>query len=195
MSKEIKITCTGADTVPIEHLIPFQGNLKELSKQNHAKLKKSMIDYGFSFPVFVWRNDNKMNLLDGHQRLQTLTLMQGEGWTIPPLPVVWIDALDEKEAKTKLLLAVGQYGKITDEGLFEFISQSSLDMELLKESVELPGIDFDKLRIGSGDEVDLKSIDIKNEIIVEINCENEQQQKNLYDEFVERGLKCRLLTF
>ena len=40
MSKEIKVTCKGADILPIDALENFQGNLKKITKENLNKLKK-----------------------------------------------------------------------------------------------------------------------------------------------------------
>ena len=34
MSKEIKVTCKGADILPIDALENFQGNLKKITKEN-----------------------------------------------------------------------------------------------------------------------------------------------------------------
>ncbi len=158
MKKQVKISCTGAALLDIDQIKPFQGSLKELSKENYVKLRKAIEDYGFSFPVFVWRKDGNYWNIDGHQRISTLKVMQGEGWTIPPLPVVWIDALDEKEAKTKLLLAVGQYGKTTYEGLNEFICMAGLDFDLLEGITELPGIDFNTYEKGFSPENKEKEI-------------------------------------
>lgn len=148
--KIIRITCTGAATIPINMVEPFQGSLKTLSKRAFHKLKKSLVDFGFSFPLFVWRDSGHFWTIDGHQRVATLKEMQREGWSIPELPVVWIDANDEKEAKHKLLLAVGAYGKVTDEGLYEFIHQACLDSLAINETVELPEIDFEKFMDGYG---------------------------------------------
>ena len=148
MGSEVRIECTGAGVLELDLIEPFQGSLKTLSKQAFQKLKKSIIDFGFSFPVFVWRSAGRYFTLDGHQRIQTLKEMRKEGFIIPALPVVWIDAVDEKEAKHKLLLAVGQYGKVTDEGLYEFIQSACLDMGKLNETIELSDFDFGKFVSG-----------------------------------------------
>ena len=148
--KTVKITCQGADVLDINQLTTFQGTLKELSKANYKKLRKAIEDFGFSFPVFVWRNSGNFNILDGHQRILTLQTMQNEGWEIPPIPVVWIDAIDEKEAKTKLLLAVGQYGKLSDESLYEYLKTAELEIPGLSDLMELPGIDFAKYQAKFG---------------------------------------------
>jgi DNA modification methylase len=148
--KAIKITCTGAATLDIDQLTGFQGELKELSKENYAKLRKAIEGYGFSFPIFVWRNGDKNNILDGHQRVLTLKLMREEGWTVPPLPVIYVSALDQKEAKAKLLLAISQYGKISEDGLYSFINDAGMDMDFLKDGFDLPGINFDKFEANFG---------------------------------------------
>jgi hypothetical protein len=140
--KELKISCTGADTLRIEQIEPFQGQLKELSKANYKKLRKSMEDFGFSFPFFIWRTDGRFKTIDGHQRTLTLLEMVKDGWTIPPLPVVWIHALDEKEAKVKILLAIGQYGQVTEEGLHEFMHLSEINIDYIKDTVHLPEINL-----------------------------------------------------
>jgi DNA modification methylase len=153
--KKIKVQCTGAATLPIDSIKPFQGSLKTLPKSAFAKLKKSMIDFGFSFPLFVWKHNGQNMTLDGHQRISTLQEMRKEGFEVPELPVVWIEAKDEKEAKHKLLLAVGQYGKVTDEGLYEFIKTACLEMGELNETIELGDIDFTKFLAGYGEEHEL----------------------------------------
>jgi DNA modification methylase len=68
--------------------------------------------------------------------------MISEGWSIDPIPVVEIEAENEKEAKRLVLLISSRYGHVTDEGLYEFIMTSELDFNELKEEVDLPEIDF-----------------------------------------------------
>jgi hypothetical protein len=146
--KQVKISCEGAALLDIDQMEPFQGSLKELSKAAYNRLRKSIEDYGFSFPVFIWKNENRFWTLDGHQRQSTLKVMRDEGWEVPPLPVDWIHALDAKEAHLKLLLAVSNYGKVTDEGLYEYLAISELSLDSLKSVVDLPEIDFEKFEKG-----------------------------------------------
>ena len=92
--KEIKITCKGADSFPIEALLAFQDNLKTLPKEEFEKLKHSIEKHGFSFPVFVWRNHSKKYIIDGHQRLYVLKKMLEDGYEVKggKVPVDWIKA-------------------------------------------------------------------------------------------------------
>jgi len=160
---EIRIECTGTENIDLDNLVELQGNLKDLSKENYTRLKDSIIKYGFSFPMFVWKNEGKNYIIDAHQRKKTLQKLKEEGCEIPPLPTVFINAKDRIEAKEKLLQLNSNYGKITQDGLYEFINEpgSELDFEELKMDIDLPDIDMDKFNAefyedesdGSEDEV------------------------------------------
>lgn len=128
----IEITCQGATTVELDELNDLQGNLKDFTDTNYAKLRDSILTYGFSFPVFIWIDpqDNRKWIVDSHARKATLLRMRTEGITIPPLPADIIHAKDKNEAKQKLLLLNSQYGKMTPEGLYEFIHEPGLELDM-----------------------------------------------------------------
>lgn len=140
MSKTIKITCKGQKYYPIDKLKNFQGELKELRKDEFEKLKRSILKHGFSFPVFVWGDF----LMDGHQRVFVVGKLLEDGYTIGDIPVVEIDAKNEKEAAEKLLLLNSRYAKITDDGLYEYLNNFELDISELKVDLELPEINLDR---------------------------------------------------
>ena len=100
--------------VPVSSLEPLQGKLKDLAQREYNKLKRSITENGLIVPFFVWLEEGK--LLDGHQRQR---IFQREGWEMD-VPVVYISAADEQDAKRKLLVISSQYGKITQEGWDEF---------------------------------------------------------------------------
>lgn len=118
--KMIEIKCKGADTLPIDRILEFQGGLKELSKENEKKLRNSILKFGFIAPFFVWDDHGEWRLLDGHQRLKTLLKMREEGYDIPMLPVDYIEADSEEDAKRKLLHITSQYGEFTADGFENF---------------------------------------------------------------------------
>jgi len=148
--KEIQIKCKGNRYVNWKELKPFQGNLKELSPQNFKKLKQSIINLGWISPCFVW---DKNKTLDGHGRLLVLPEIEKEGYVIPPLPVVDIQAPDKRTAGKILLAINSRYQRITQEGLDEFIKNNDIDFN------ELDDIDIPEFSI----EEFLK--DMKNEVI------------------------------
>ena len=123
----IVINCTGSDTVDIDQLTEFQGKLKERSAGDVEKIIKSIKKHGFSFPFFVWKNDGKNNVLDGHGRLLALKQMAAAGEEIPALPCVYISAKDEAEAKEKLLKLNSQYGHMTADSVAAFLGDIKID--------------------------------------------------------------------
>jgi len=147
MIKEIRIACTGAATLELEQIEPFQGNLKDLSKENYNKLRKQILELGFSEPMSVWKTpEGKYMAINCHQRLRVLTEMKrAEGFKIPRLPVSFIEAETEHEAKKKILALTSQFGELTSAGLFEFASLNNIDLPTL-EDFRFPEINMDNFK-------------------------------------------------
>lgn len=124
---EIQISCKGADVLPLAELKDFQGDLKTITPENLDKLKRSIKKHGFTAPIFVWDNGGVKNILDGSQRMKALIGLQAEGVHVPDLPVVYIYADNEKDAKEKLLYITSQYGEFTNDGFFEFTDDLDFD--------------------------------------------------------------------
>lgn len=114
----------GLPTKPIADLLPTQGDLKDLTEVNYNKLKNVIERRGFSYPVYVWEDKDKvLHLLDGHQRQRVLNR---EGWN-EPIPYLKVPARDLKEAMARLLEITSQYATITQEGIDEFIGRYELN--------------------------------------------------------------------
>lgn len=138
---ELNIECRGATSVALEELNELQGNLKDLTEDNYVKLRNSMTEHGFSFPIFYWQDtEGKKWIIDAHQRHRTLKKMKEEGWNIPLLPADPIFAKDKAQAKKKLLLLNSRYGQLTQEGWDEFTSD--LDLSDIDDMLEIPEMDF-----------------------------------------------------
>ena len=142
----MRITCETKDNLPLSALTEFQGGLKKRTVEDTKKIEKSINDYGFATPFFVWKHDGINSVLDGHGRLQTLKEMQKRGEEIPPLPVVYIDCKDEATAKNLLLRICSTYGEMTAETVRDFIKELE--------------IAFDDIRLSSGT-IDLTQLDKK----------------------------------
>lgn len=61
--------------------------------------------------------------LDGHQRIKALCSLREEGWDIPLLPVAFIEASDEADARKKLLAISSQYGEFDSSELSEWLDE------------------------------------------------------------------------
>lgn len=111
-------------TIPIQDLLPTQGELKDLTDINYNKLKNNIIRRGFIDPVSVWEDSKGLkHLLDGHQRQRVLIK---EGWN-EPIPYFNIPAKDLQEAAAIVLELTSQYGTITQEGLDSHIAKYELN--------------------------------------------------------------------
>ena len=139
-SMTISIKCETKDTLELAELTELQGGLKERTDVDYDKIKLSIIKFGFSFPLFVWKSGKTNYLCDGHGRFATLCKMQKDGYIIPPLPVVYIQCKNKAEAKQKLLRLNSTYGKLTKESVLEFAE----DLEINFDEISLPDtvIDF-----------------------------------------------------
>lgn len=127
VENHIKITCRGADLLPLEVIEEFQGTLKKRTKRDIEQIIKSILTYGFSFPFFVWAYNGRNYCLDGHGRIQALRELSGQGIALPQFPVAYIDAIDEQEAKQKLLRLNSQYGQMSIESVLEFAQGLDID--------------------------------------------------------------------
>ena len=149
--KTIRIACQAAATLPLDQLTAFQGTLKMLPPENAAKLRREIIEMGFSSPFHVWRQEYvggpiKNYVLDGHQRLVVLAGMADDGYTIPPLPVAFIEAADEAEAKRKLLAIASSYGHMTPRSLAEYLEEAGIEFDDAVQRYDLPDVDFETMR-------------------------------------------------
>jgi hypothetical protein len=144
----IKISCKGAVNIALGELVQLQGDLKELSEVNFRKLRASILKNGITFPLFVWQDEDTNFILDGTQRDRVLRKLAAEGYDIPPLPCALITAKDKREACEKILLISSQYGKMTNESLYEFISKNDLGFLELEEMLDLPQINLEEFKVG-----------------------------------------------
>ena len=89
MNKAIINKVHGTALIPWQKLKTFEFNdLKEGLNRDVSKLKNSIVNDGFSFPFYLWKNHNY--IIDGNGRNIALNELENEGYLIPELPVVEI---------------------------------------------------------------------------------------------------------
>jgi ParB family chromosome partitioning protein len=136
--KTVVINCTSAAALPFASLSVFQGGLKKRTEEDFRKIRESIDKHGFIAPFFVWEDGGHNWILDGTGRAETLQDMERAGYNIPDLPVVYVKAADESEAKEILLKITSHYGKISSKGLKEFIAGLNIDFDELGLDVYIP---------------------------------------------------------
>lgn len=136
--------------IKVSELLPIQGTFKELSKKNFEKLKNSISKNGFIQPFFIWENENKKYILDGHQRQKAIVDLYGDIF----VSCIIIDAKNLQEAKKLVLFYSSQYGEFSKESFLDFGSDLQFpDIE----DFSFPGFSFnadDFLNVGNQDKDD-----------------------------------------
>lgn len=160
--KTVKIKAQGADYLPIDNIHDFQGELKQITREDLDKLKENM-KKRFIHPFSVWQNKaGKMMAIDMHQRKKALEELFDEGYSFQAVdqndknidvpenyfPVNYIYAKTRKEAAENLLMITSQYGEITRAGIIQFAEQFKLDLEklnlkVMKHALDLSGLQDD----------------------------------------------------
>lgn len=179
-TRSLRIECEAVATLDVDQIQEFQGNLKSLSRENYERFRNQLLELGFSEPISVWKDpDGVMRCLNGHQRTRTLKEMRREGIEIPPIPVSWIHARTLKEAKKKVLALASQYGKVEDDGLYEFLNDAQITAEELGD-FHFPDIDMEEFRADfledknftPATEAEQGRLDVKAKVVCP-NCQHE----------------------
>ena len=171
------VKCKGSGVRDISQLDNFQGDLKVLSEENYTKMKKEILELGFCEPVTIWKN----KILNGHQRVKTLTRMKEEGYEIPKIPVNVVDAKDKKEAKKIILSLTSQFGKITNQGLYDFMKEAEIDLSEVMESFSFSDINMKDVESLFGtDEINLEFEDIDDSEVPDVDLEGTVPNKTTY---------------
>ena len=109
--KKIEIKCTGTTFLELDQIIDFQGKLKHRSKKSLEDLKHKIVRLGFISSFIIWDKNGIYYTLDGHARIEALLSLMDDGYEIPPLPVIFVQAENEKDAREKLLSISSQFGE------------------------------------------------------------------------------------
>jgi len=124
-TRTIPVTCVTEHSLDYRQLRSFQGNLKTRTDKDIQHIRKSMLTHGFSFPMYVWRHvedDNVVyDIIDGHGRLEAVHEFAKQGYTIPPVPVVFIEATDINDAMERLLQVNTLSSRYTETGIQELV--------------------------------------------------------------------------
>ena len=164
--------------------------LKKMSGSQLSKMKESFKNNGFKSPFFVWENKKDIWCLYGHTRIPILKMLEEEGEVIPPmLPATFIDCKDKKEAKKAILIYNSHYADIEPDILADFIADLNID-ELLNE------INIKELNLTDDFDEDEKPEQDYNDLmyyIIKVNCTNEEELRETYENLTEQGYKCDII--
>ena len=130
--KTISIQCTATMCIPLSQFCMMPHHLKDRKRKQVEKLAKLIVEHGFLFPLFVWRQsyvgEAAYTILDGHGRYNALKLLEKQGYTIPAIPIVVIHAENAIQAKKKLLEVGNLNGQINVDEFEKYTKDMTLDL-------------------------------------------------------------------
>lgn len=141
---QVEIKCDSNDFINIEDLSFFEQDIKVRNGYDIKRMKQSIEKSGFICPLFLWHNGKEDILIDGKTRVLALLALAKEGWTIGNIPVVYVEAKDETEAKEKVLQVNSRYGKITEASFDFFVKDANLnkaDFNIRFDTIHFDNID------------------------------------------------------
>jgi|GEM_PF-1494603 len=156
MDKKFKIDnrVENCELIEFSRLIWFQGMLKEMRDDGALTLKNAIKD-AFINPFAVWeKSPNEIMILDGHQRY---AVMKKSGYS-GEVPFFKVRCKDEKEAAKFVLYFHNKPGRVTDEGLYEFMNKHELAMDDFELNVDFQDIDLDLFKKGYLEDGEIDSL-------------------------------------
>lgn len=165
----------------IDDLIEADYNPRQISIDDFEQLKKSLESFDCVEPAIVNKNPTRENIIvGGHQRIKAAKALE---WKTFPCVLVDLTLEREKELNVRLNKNTGEFD-------YDLLANNFETDDLLEWGFKAS--DFDISETDEVDETDL-SEELKQEIKVEITAKDEEEAEELYNEFTERGLTCKIL--
>lgn len=137
--QKVNVIIKGIINLRLEQLNAFQEDIKTLTEARYQSLKEEIMEDGFAFSPHVWVDSNgEAWILDGHQRRTCLTRMKEEGFEIPLIPCMEVEASSLEHARRLVLAGTSQYGTFQIKKLEAFSLKTGLDPLALQKRFTLP---------------------------------------------------------
>lgn len=106
-------------TTDVATFLSWEFNSLKDKNRDVTNLKNAIIKNGFSFPVFLWFGHNYV--IDGTGRRKAVEELTKEGYDIPEIPYVEVEAETLEDARQKVIEASSSFGEITKKSLLDFM--------------------------------------------------------------------------
>ena len=178
--QELKI-----EYLTLDKLKPYDKNARKHQEADLSTIKASITEFGMSDPIGVWGKDNV--IVEGHGRY-----LACKDLGIEQVPVIRLDHLTDEQRRA-YALAHNKTAEMSEwdidllgeelDGIFD-IDMSDFGFDLIEEE-EKPTAPTERKDLSD-------KVGETYEVIIE--CDNEQQQAEIYEKLREEGLTCRVLT-
>lgn len=159
----------------ITDVIPYDKNPRKNDKAVD-KVANSIRAFGFQSPIII---DEHNVIICGHTRFKAAKKLG-----LKKVPCIVATGLTDAEIRA-YRIADNKVGELAE-----------WDNELLASELELCEMNMDDFGIENitTAEDDCDEVDIKSAFEVIVECKNETEQKNVFDEMSKKGFVCRVLT-
>ena len=178
--------------IKVEDLIPYINNPRN-NENAVDKVASSIKEFGFKNPIVIDKNNV---IINGHTRL-----LASKKLGLKEVPVIVADDLSEAQVKAFRIAdnKTSEYAT-WDEELLKIELEQLEEMNFNLDTVDIDYSDFDlEIDYIEDDFIEIKEredlsdkVNSAYEIIIE--CDNEEEQEEMYNRFIEEGLRCRVLT-
>lgn len=185
--------------INIDKIKPYEKNARTHSNKQLEQIMNSIKAYGFTNPLLI---DENNNLIAGHGRLEAVKQLNRVDFKNNPLmelPAIIIEGLSEADKKA-LIIADNQIA-LNAGWDYEILSQELNELADINYDLDLLAFDnIDELLSYDLDNIDenvkeLKEVEINQKYDLLIKCKNESELEKAYNENIERGYECKVLTF
>lgn len=195
MSKDYQYT-----KINIDEIKPYERNARIHSSKQIKQIMEAIKAFGFTNPLLI---DDENNLIAGHGRLEAvkqLNIIDFKDNPLKELPAIIITGLSEADKKALIIAD----NKIAENASWDYdlLQAEFQELEAINYDLDLLAFDnVDELLSGvindseSESENELKEVEINRKYELLIKCKNESELEQAYNENVEKGYECKVLTF
>ena len=193
MSKDYQYT-----KINIDEIKPYERNARIHSSKQIKQIMEAIKAFGFTNPLLI---DDENNLIAGHGRLEAvkqLNIIDFKDNPLKELPAIVISGLSEADKKALIIAD----NKIAENASwdYELLQAEFQELEAINYDLDLMG--FDNLDEILGADIDaeqetkeIKEVEINQKYELLIKCKDESELEQAYNENIEKGYECKVLTF
>ena len=193
MSKDYQYT-----KINIDEIKPYERNARVHGSKQIKQIMEAIKAFGFTNPLLI---DDENNLIAGHGRLEAvkqLNIIDFKDKPIKELPAIIITGLSEADKKALIIAD----NKIAENASWDYdlLQAEFQELEAINYDLDLMG--FDNLDEILGADIDveqetkeIKEVEINQKYELLIKCKDEKELEKVYNENIEKGYECKVLTF
>ena len=193
MSKDYQYT-----KINIDEIKPYERNARIHSSKQIKQIMEAIKAFGFTNPLLI---DDENNLIAGHGRLEAvkqLNIIDFKDKPIKELPAIIITGLSEADKKALIIAD----NKIAENASWDYdlLQAEFQELEAINYDLDLMGFDNLDEILGADIEVEqetkeIKEVEINQKYELLIKCKDEKELEKVYNENIEKGYECKILTF